>query len=322
MDNELDTELDSELDNELDTELDIDFEPTLDDDNLSIPSEVREDSELIPGNFSKEEIQEFRNRRRVLTENNLENQKILEKEFLGTESGKPTTSLMIKESQEISAKTNEVALEKRAEEIQEIKGNSLALGTDDKGRDIYMGKDGVTHSEPRRAKEAFQRYLTMPNRGLQRLAEEIAESTDHHIKSDWNGSVNVQSIFRKLAEYSSNFDWQGRLKAADTEVTAQALVHARKQAAKRRKVRISYFQMMSRAGYRILEVAGLFDPDLSREEAQKMIKQAPQLINMGLQGEKAEISEALAKLIPTTDISDMSDSELAEFIDIVKAEMQ
>lgn len=188
--------------------------------------------------------------------------------------------------------------------------NGLLLFVDSKGRQ---------HKETARARSAFEQYLNMGReRSLEKLAREYADSEN----PDWQG-MKYDSIFSTLRQFSTNLDWQNRIRLTLAADSAKALAAANRAAAKRKTARIGHAKLMQDVGASILRAAGLLDVDgLSQEEARQLIKPAATLLQIGLSAEKAEIGEAIEKITPHKPVGEMTDDELEQYIEVIRENLQ
>lgn len=187
------------------------------------------------------------------------------------------------------------------------------------GLPVFVDSKGRQHKETLRARKAFEAYLNMGReRSLEKLAKEYAESSD----PDWQG-MKYDSIFSTLRQFSTNLDWQNRIRLTLAADSAKALAAANRAAAKRKVARIGHAKLMQDVGASILRAAGLLDVDgLTQEEARQLIKPAATLLQIGLSAEKAEIGEAIEKITPHKPIGEMTDDELEQYIEVIRENMQ
>jgi hypothetical protein len=182
----------------------------------------------------------------------------------------------------------------------------------------FLGSDGHYHRESPKAARAFQDYLNLgPNRSFQKLAEHYLEIND----PEW-ASCKVETIRRVIARYSSNLDWQNRLRLHLAHESAAAVASARKSAARHKHERIRRSNKLMEIGEAILDRAELLDAStLSPAEARQLVKPAITMIQVGLSAEKAEIGESIERIQPPKPIETMTEEELDEYINVLRTEL-
>jgi hypothetical protein len=176
-----------------------------------------------------------------------------------------------------------------------------SLVTGKAGESFYEDEPG----EPARVREAFIRYVQMgKGRSLQKLAEELSKPEIF----EWTN--NYESVLRMLKTYSSDFNWQERLRKLITKASTEALAEAQREALTHTKERIRISVAVQRAAMAVIEAAKL--DTLSVEEARKLLKPASDLLRLGLSSERAEMGDNLAAIKPDKHPRDMTDEELEE----------
>lgn len=179
----------------------------------------------------------------------------------------------------------------------------------------YIGRDGNYHVENLRARKAFEDYVNMGvSRSLPRLAKLYAETKP----SGWERSNSEQAIFRKLAEYSTNLDWQNRLRTRLARESALAVSNAQKNASRHRAERIRRAQKMQQIAEAIFDKAKILDGDLEDlppDVARSLLKPATTMMQIGLAAERIEAGESLERLRPPKPIEDMTEEELDDYIE-------
>jgi hypothetical protein len=179
----------------------------------------------------------------------------------------------------------------------------------------YVGRDGNYHVENPRARKAFEDYVNMgAARSLPRLAKHYLETKS----PGWEKSNSEQAVFRKLAEYSTNLDWQNRLRVKLARESAQAVTNAQKNASRHRAERIRRAQKMQRIAEAIFDRAQVLESDveaLPPEVARALLKPATTMMQIGLAAERIEAGESLERLRPPKPIEDMTEEELDDYIE-------
>lgn len=184
----------------------------------------------------------------------------------------------------------------------------------------YLGSDGVYHTEVPRAAKAFEDYFNMgATRSLARLANKyfIEKSPG------WEQNESEPAIMRKLGEYSSNLDWQNRIRLALARQSARAVTNAQKQAAHNRTERIRRAQKLQDIAETIFDRAMIIGADaesLPPEVARQLIKPATNLMEIGMIQERLEAGESLERIKPPKAIDQMTEDELDEYIELLRSE--
>jgi len=185
----------------------------------------------------------------------------------------------------------------------------------------FVGRDGALHMENPRARQAFEDYMNLgPTRSLARLAQKYLKEKP----PGWETNTSEQAILRKLGDYSTNLDWQNRLRMRLAHQSAQAIANAQKNASKHRAERIRRAQKMQQIAESIFDRARLLDVDeaeLPPEIARQLLKPATTMMQIGLMSERLEVGESLERLKPAKPIEEMSEEELDEYIQLLRSEV-
>lgn len=185
---------------------------------------------------------------------------------------------------------------------------------------VYADGSGQIRRENQRAKTAFEDYINLgPSRTLERLARFYQDESN----LDWTN--NFDSILRQLKGYSSNFDWQNRLRMLLTQEAASAISDARIEQTRSARGRIALAKKLQQVGNQLMEKAAIYLNDNLEEIGPKnvntVLRTAVTMLDTGLAAERIEIGEAMETILPPKPISTMPDDELAEFIAHLSGQM-
>lgn len=201
----------------------------------------------------------------------------------------------------------------------ERNSTSVCVEVDDE-LNVFVDADGAVKKENARAKKAFEDYVNIgPTRSLEKL-------TNLYIQpqfDDWTD--NYESVLRQLKRYSSNFDWQNRLRMLLTREAASAISAARHEQANSMRGRIATAKKIQKVGNELLEKASKFleanIDTMSDKDANTLLKTAVTMLDMGLAAERIEIGGAMDNLVPPKPVSAMDDEELNEFIKVLSTQI-
>jgi hypothetical protein len=185
---------------------------------------------------------------------------------------------------------------------------SLLVG-EEAGLKLYADKTGEVFKETPRALRAFNDYVNMGrNRSLPKLAA-------HYVENDPEWTDNFESVLRILKGYSARFDWQNRIRIQLAADSAKIASRVRREALESSKERLRLYKMLQKKGEAVIYKALSIDlEDLSSQEARLILKQAIEMVKIGLMGERVEQGAALERVELHKPIDQYSDAELDEFI--------
>jgi len=203
--------------------------------------------------------------------------------------------------------------------------DSIAVVIEGNGADgqprRFIGRDGEHHVESERMKRAFEDYM---NLGATRSIAKLATKYFREKPVGWENNTSEQAILRKLSEYSTNLDWQNRIRMQLAHQSAAAITNAQKNASRHRAERIRRSQKLQELAETIFDRAQILNSnevDLPPEIARQLIKPATTMMQIGLMAERLEIGESLERLKPPKAIEDMTEDELDEWIQLLRSEM-